>query len=187
MIPIPAGEFLKGSDPQIKVYVSSFTIDLFEVTHEEFGRVFPERTFREGAAQHPITNVTWHEAKSYCENIGKRLPTEVEWEKAARGTKGLLYPWGDKAPKRRPHPFYSGVVKKKVGSNRKDISPYGVHDLAGSVWEWVDAAAEDKKMARGGLWNLHLDFEYSKTHDRIRLPADQRYIFLGFRCAQSGN
>ncbi len=182
---IPEGQFVSGSDPQNNVNVPAFSIDRHEVTNEDFAQVFPNHAYREGAAKHPVTHVTWQEAKAYCERLGQRLPSEVEWEKAARGTEGFQYPWGDTLPKRKPHPYFSGVVKKKVGSNRQDVSPYGVHDMAGSVWEWVSTEDGDQRAARGGLWNLHLDFEYSQTHDRISLPADQRFIFLGFRCARS--
>ncbi|CAI2717440.1 Putative Serine/threonine protein kinase [Nitrospina watsonii] len=193
MIEIPAGEFVRGADHhdgddgRRTANVEAFFIDEHEVTNAEYAEVVETHTFREGAAGHPVTHVTFDEAKSYCEQRKARLPTGDEWEKAARGTDGRLYPWGNTLGRRKPHPFYSGVVKKSAGSNRRDVSPYGVHDMAGSVWEWTDAGDDTLRETRGGLWNLHLDFEYSKTFHRNRLPADSRFIFLGFRCARSAD
>ena len=154
-------------------------------TNEEFKEQFPNYRFRKGAAQHPKTKVSWHEAKQYCEKVGGRLPTEPEWEKAARGELGSVYPWGDHKPKKHPHPFYSGVVKKNVGSSKTDISSYGIHDMAGSVWEWTDDSKGPLKIIRGGLWNHHLDFEYSKAFEKATIPPGERLSFLGFRCVRS--
>ena len=171
--------------PERRLFLKSFLIDQSEVTHEEFKEQFPNYWFRKGAARHPITKVTWYQAKQYCEKVGGRLPTEPEWEKAARGERGFIYPWGDRKPKKRPHPFYSGVVKKNVGSNKQDVSAYGIHDMAGSVWEWTADAQGQLKIIRGGLWNQHLDFEYSKAFEKTTIPPGERLSFLGFRCVHS--
>jgi len=72
-----------------------------------------------------------------------------------------------------------------VGLNRNDISYYGLNDMAGSVWEWTGEQVDGKIVVRGGLWNLHLDYEYSKTFERNLLDPDRRFPFLGFRCARS--
>ena len=171
--------------PERRLFLKSFLIDQSEVTHEEFQEQFPSHRFRKGAGQHPRTKVTWYQAKQYCEKVGGRLPTEPEWEKAARGEHGFIYPWGDHKPKKRPHPFYSGVVKKNVRSNKQDVSTYGIHDMAGSVWEWTDDAQGQLKIIRGGLWNKHLDFEYSKAFEKATIPPGERLSFLGFRCVHS--
>lgn len=165
--------------------METFFIDSHEVTNQQFTERFPEHSFREGAEKHPVSHVTWQEAKVYCSVVGKRLPSEAEWEKAARGTDGRLYPWGDQVPKKKPHPYYSGLVKSTVGFNRKDVSFYGVRDMAGSVWEWTADQMDGKTVTRGGLWNYHLDYDYSKTFERNLIDPDQRFIFLGFRCARS--
>ena len=171
--------------PERRLFLKSFLIDQSEVTNEEYKEQFPSHHFRKGADQHPITKVTWYQAKQYCEKVGGRLPTEPEWEKAARGERGSVYPWGDHKPKKRPHPFYSGVVKKNVGSNKTDVSSYGIRDMAGSVWEWTDDPKGPLKIIRGGLWNQHLDFEYSKAFEKATIPPGERLSFLGFRCVHS--
>jgi formylglycine-generating enzyme required for sulfatase activity len=191
MVMIPEGPFTMGQGkqpphgPERRLFLKSFLIDQSEVTNEEYKEQFPSHHFRKGADQHPITKVTWYQAKQYCEKVGGRLPTEPEWEKAARGERGSVYPWGDRKPKKRPHPFYSGVVKKNVGSNKTDVSTYGIHDMAGSVWEWTDDAQGSLKIIRGGLWNQHLDFEYSKAFEKATIPPGERLSFLGFRCVRS--
>ncbi|MBT3923230.1 MAG: SUMF1/EgtB/PvdO family nonheme iron enzyme [Nitrospina sp.] len=190
MVEVPAGKSVIGEIsnndalPQQVLQLQTFSIDRFEVTQEEYARFFPEFIFWQGAEAHPATNITWYQAQSYCEQVGKRLPTEQEWEKSARGTDARLYPWGDKPPRKKPHPFYSGIIKRRVGLNKKDNSPYGVRDMAGSVWEWTASFENGKNVTRGGLWNHHLDYEYSKTFERNLIAPSGRFIFLGFRCAK---
>lgn len=191
MVMIPEGPFTVGQGKQLphgpeqRLFIKSFLIGQSEITNEEFKEQFPNHRFREGAAQHPVTEVTWYQAKEYCEKIEGRLPTQPEWEKAARGENGSIYPWGNHKPKKRPHLFYSGVVKKNVGSNKKDVSAYGIHDMAGSIWEWTDDSQGQLKIILGGLWNLHLDFEYSKAFEKATIPPGKRLSFLGFRCVRS--
>lgn len=190
MVEIPAGSFIMGSDaatdaaPQRQVELPAFAIDRYEVTNTEFRALFPDHAFPRGAEEHPVALVSWEEAKRFCEIVRKRLPTEEDWEKAARGTEGFTYPWGNAAPREKPHPFISGLVKRRVGFNKIDVSVYGAHDMAGSVWEWTGSAAGGKRVARGGLWNFHLDYEYGKTYERNLIAPENRFPFLGFRCAQ---
>ncbi len=193
MTEIPAGKFVMGDNmdsyalPQRTILLEAFSIDKFEVTNEEFALLFPEIVFWKSSGAHPVTGITWHQAKAYCEQAGKRLPTEEEWEKSARGADARLYPWGNKPLRKKPHPFYSGIIKRRVGLNKKDTSPYGVRDTSGSVWEWTASSENGKKVTRGGLWNHHLDYEYGKTFDRNLIAPSERLIFLGFRCAKSQN
>ena len=190
MIEVPAGLFVMGSDndryapPQHSMYLKNYSIDTFEVTNEEFKEQFPEHSFWENAGSHPVTKVTWEEAKNYCAKIGKRLPREEEWEKAARGEDVRLYPWGNKPLRKKAHPFHSGLIKRRVGLNKKDVSPYGVRDMAGSVWEWTASDFYKKKITRGGLWNFHLEYEFGKTFDRNLVAPSSRLPFIGFRCAR---
>jgi len=191
MIKIPGGSFVQGKPigagaaGKTTEFLETFFIDSHEVSNREFSRQFPGHAFRSGADAHPVSDVTWLEAQAYCRKVGKRLPSGAEWEKAARGPDGRLYPWGDKVPKKKPHPYYSGLVKRRVGLNRRDVSIYGVRDMAGSVWEWTADRVGGKAATRGGLWNFHLDYEYSKTFERNLLAPESRFLFLGFRCARS--
>lgn len=189
MVRVPEGSFVMGdvgaSDhPRPEVFVPAFWMDIFEVTNADFHSRFRNHAFPAGAERHPVSGITWSEAKAYCEVLGKRLPTEAEWEKAARGTKAWRYPWGNKKIRKRAHPSISGMIKRVVGFNRKDISSYGAREMASSVWEWTLGEIEGKKVVRGGLWNEHLDYEYSTTFDRFGIAPEKRFIFVGFRCVQ---
>lgn len=189
MLRIPAGAFLAGNIEGLpkslsRVVVDEFWIDRFEVSNAEFSAVFSEHSYPAGADRHPVSLVTWEEAKRYCKRLNKRLPTENEWEKAARGTDGRKYPWGNKKLRKKAHPSYSGMVKRSIGFNKKDVSFFGVRDMAASVWEWTMGDIGGKKIARGGVWNHHLDYEYSATTDRIQVNPAERFIFLGFRCVR---
>jgi formylglycine-generating enzyme required for sulfatase activity len=191
MVEIPAGPFFSASpsksfpDKQPRVHLEAFLMDRHEVTNKEFLEKFPDHIFWPGAKSHPVSHISWHEAGQYCALVGKRLPSAMEWEKSAGGPDGRVYPWGNKLLKKKPHPYFSGIIKRRVGLNRKDVSFYGVRDMAGSVWEWTADRVDGKSVVRGGLWNLHLDYEYSKTYERNLIPPDRRFIFLGFRCARS--
>jgi formylglycine-generating enzyme required for sulfatase activity len=188
MIDIPGGILaMQGNDPSAppqKITLKPFRIDQYEVTNQAFAERFPSHHYPPGGERHPVTRVTFEEAARFCRMDGGRLPTSAEWEMAARGPEARIFPWGDKAPRKNPQTYYSGVVKRNVGSDRTDVSYYGLRDMAGSVWEWVDEEQGGKKTARGGMWNLHLEYEYSRITDRIRVDPEQRFIFLGFRCAR---
>ena len=189
LVEVPEGPFTMGGEAgstiEHRYFLNGFEIGKFEVTHKEFKKQFPTHTYSKSASDHPVSRVNWHQATQYCSRLGQRLPTSAEWEKAARGQEGWVFPWGNKTLKKTGHPHYSGVVKKSVGSNRKDVSPYGVHDMAGSVWEWTSDEQQGNKIIRGGLWNLHLDFKYSKTYEKTFIPPIEMFTFLGFRCARS--
>ena len=181
MAEIPAGAFIFGNGSETQM-VDSFFIDIYEVTNAEYA--VADHHYLSDAGLYPVSGVTWEEAKRFCEKSGRRLPTEWEWEKAARGADGRVYPWGNRS-REKAHPYFSGLIKRRVGLQKKDISPYGVFDMAGSVWEWTLGESEGKKVARGGLWNLHLDYEHSKTYDQNFVVAGQSFPFLGFRCVRS--
>lgn len=233
MVLVPAGSFLMGSDPrkdraagpqelpQRLVYLDAFWIDQFEVSNVEYlrfvlgtGADWPkfwrENPFPEKTAIHPVINVSWHEADAFCRWAGKRLPTEAEWEKAARGEDGRIFPWGNDP---------AGWIKSNIahpGSKRgfkypplaninryeKGASPYGVYQMAGNVSEWVSdwfdpeyyrrgqdtnpsgPMSGELKVFRGGSWNE--DPEVARSAGRNAGSPDRTSYLTGFRCAQSG-
>jgi len=154
---IPAGEFTLGesggsNNPRHKVYLDAFWIDLTEVTNEMYARCVQEGkcdyTVRQAItelryhdpayANDPVVYVTWDSALEYCQWAGRRLPTEAEWEKAARGTDLRKYPWGNSPPDPSLLNYDNNVGETTaVGSYLEGASPYGVLDMAGNVREWV--------------------------------------------------
>jgi formylglycine-generating enzyme required for sulfatase activity len=154
MVYVPAGEFIMGSDegssdeqPVHTVYLDAFYIDRTEVTNTQYQECVeaeacgtPSSTiFYDDAdyAQHPVVYVSWNDADAYCRWAGKRLPTEAEWEKAARGTDGRTYPWGEGIDCDRAQYDECDFGTVPVGSKPKGTSLYGALDMAGNVWEWV--------------------------------------------------
>ena len=158
MVLVPAGEFPMGSEqgdddeqPVHRVVLDSFYLDTFEVTNGQFAKFvaaiqseppwgFADQETPVVHADRPVRWVNWLEATGYCLWAGKRLPTEAEWEKAARGTDGRVYPWGNEPP--TPVHAVFGLKEgadtvSPIGNRDKGMSPYGVHDLAGNLYEWV--------------------------------------------------
>jgi len=178
MVRVPAGPFIMGSDkkvdrnsyqpefPQRKVYVDAFDIDKFEVTNVQFLKFvlatnrnplidwqYDGGNFQETMASHPVMHVSWYDADAYCKWAGKRLPTSAEWEKAARGEDGRIYPWGNQPAGLSRANFgrtgLSGPVRDRperlllyppiisVDKYDNGVSPYGVFQMAGNVAEWT--------------------------------------------------
>jgi formylglycine-generating enzyme required for sulfatase activity len=158
MVMIPAGEFTMGSDekagsppiasPAHTVDVPAYEIDVYEVTNGEFARFQIESDYSAegdwrsfytiGKEDFPVANVTLDDAKAYCEWAGKRLPSEAEWEKAARGPEGKAYPWGDVFDWTKSNTIEAGARNTvEVGSVAGDVSDYGVRDMMGNVMEWT--------------------------------------------------
>jgi formylglycine-generating enzyme required for sulfatase activity len=152
-----------------------------------------------GYADHPATGVSWYGAQAYCEWRRGRLPSEAEWEKAAAGTDGRAYPWGDQVPDQTLLNFDDNLGDTApVGSYSHNVSPYGAYDMAGNVWEWVSDWYDDTyyayspaqnppgppkgdfKVVRGGGW--HGDAADAHAANRVGSdPAGQGNDF-GFRC-----
>jgi len=215
MVVVPAGEFIMGSDgpeayedekPASKIFVPAFSIDKFEVTNARYrrcveagactrpvGQAYDDPT----KADHPVTVVSWKQAVAYCRWAGKRLPTEAEWEKTARGTDGRRYPWGDRFDGERANAGYTNGTTA-VGSYPQGASPYGAMDMAGNVWEWTaslyrpypydpsegreDLEARGARVNRGGSW--YAGPKDARTSHRANAGHIYRRIAdLGFRCA----
>ncbi len=194
MVFVPAGEFYFGPD-RLKLTLPDFYIDRFPVTNTEYKKFVeaagaPEPThwrrgtWPEGKADHPVVNVTWEQAAAYAEWVGKRLPTEEEWEKASRGTDGREWPWGSTFDPSRCNTNESGIWDTTpVGRySPAGDSPYGAADMAGNVWEWIGGKPSPLRMPlRGGDW---LDtMEEARTHSRRMHTPKRKNDFIGFRCA----
>lgn len=157
VINIPAGPFLMGTDseradkynqPQHEVVLAEYQIDKYPVTHAEFARFVVQTKHRapldwtegaipDGKTRYPVTMVTWYDATDYCAWEGKRLPTEAEWEKAARGTDGRRWPWGNVMDASKLNTYYHVGSSNEVMTYHNGVSPYGVFDMAGNVSEWT--------------------------------------------------
>ena len=233
MVLVPAGEFTMGSsegganeEPVHRVYLDAFWIDVYEVTNARYkkcvdaGRCQPPGSLSSATQisyfgnpqfdKYPVTYVSWNDAKAYCEWAGKRLPTEAEWEKAARGTDGRLYPWGNEWDGNRANVEQRVGDTTSVGSYPAGASPYGALDMAGNVWEWVadwydssyyanspsrnplGPSSGQYRTLRGGGWvddyyfaraTHRYDFTYPTFRFDFYYPTF-RYDYVGFRCAQ---
>jgi formylglycine-generating enzyme required for sulfatase activity len=208
-----------SEEPKRTINVDAFYMDRYEVTtsrYEKFlnasKRTAPDRWAEVDLSRHndrPVIGVNWHDAEAYCRWLGKRLPSEAEWEKAARGTDGREFPWGSRQPDRSLARYYQPNTSDHrdwkgygalsvVGSYEAGKSPYGLYDMAGSVWEWVaDYYDRDyykvgttnnprgpqggsERVMRGGSWGDPLYPIYFRWHDQ----PGHRSFYLGFRCAQ---
>ena len=211
MAKIPAGPFLMGcqgkedceeDEPDSKPSVASFLIDKTEVTVSSYSFCvwsgackipMPKKNCNYGRkekSQDPINCVTWKQADSYCEWVGKRLPTEREWEKAARGTDGRKYPWGDEPEITCDYAALPKCQNKnstwKVGSMPQGVSPYGVFNMMGNVQEWTSSWYDDlhtRKVLRGGSWYYPL--RYARASSRTEGRPTTSHAHLGFRCVVS--
>ena len=135
--------FLYDQTPQLTVYLDTFAMDQLEVTVDRYracvaaGICRPVVALDTLAGDYPVVGVSWHAADTYCQWVGKRLPSEAEWEKAARGTDGRLYPWGNEWSEQRSHEVNTIADLRPVGSYPAGASPYGVLDMGGNALEWT--------------------------------------------------
>lgn len=220
MVLIPEGEFIMGTDVRLKderpayvVYLNSFYIDKFEVTNEDYkkfiegtGHPLPENwengNYPQGKGRHPVVFVDWNDANEYCRWFGKRLPREAEWEKGARGTDGRTYPWGDEwVTTKSNNPFGGHEDTMPVGSFEEGKSPYGLYDMSGNVWEWVDdyylphpgsefvspEFGTKYRLLKGGSWMNCMYYSCgisAPVYNRAFFDSSTQNSSLGFRCAK---
>jgi formylglycine-generating enzyme required for sulfatase activity len=217
MVLIPAGEFTLGTNdkeslayPEQKVYLPAFWIDKYEVTNAQFLDFAVKNNYTgEGAkegrdwrlfstrdrALFPVVYITWNDAEAYCKSVGKRLPTEEEWEKAARGADGRAYPWGNEWMDNRANVYESGPSKPVEVGQFEDVSPYGVHDMLGNVQEWTASwymtyKGNPKKDPHSGqhfrvVRGLSARYKGRSAHLWDRSAWDPKALFdFGCRCAR---
>jgi formylglycine-generating enzyme required for sulfatase activity len=215
---IPAGAFVMGDDeqwPRHDVYVDAFYMDRYEVTTARYAKFFkdtgsvnPPDAWEEvdpnRGGELPVIGVNWHDAEAYCKWAGRRLPSEAEWEKSARGTDGRLYPWGDSSPlpdqanfqNASPKAYDGGLTA--VSKHVAGTSPFGIQDLAGNAAEWVSdwysegfdgsnllnpkgpASGEGKVIRGGGRFDPP---ERIMSTRRYFAMPENRAEDIGFRCA----
>ncbi|MET0621857.1 MAG: SUMF1/EgtB/PvdO family nonheme iron enzyme [Pyrinomonadaceae bacterium] len=221
MVYVPGGTFIMGQDegdeyerPAHRETVGEFFIDRFEVTCDEYQRFVDAKNHRPppgwkqgkypaGSALLPVTGVSWGDANAYAEWIGKRLPTEKEWEFAARGTDRRLYPWGNEWRPEALNALDGGLDRVvEVGLHPEGASPFGAFDMVGNAWEWTedsiraypngsiredtlpDDQRERQKVIRGGCYMSDAR-RATATYRRGWPEQGADYSQTGFRCAKS--
>ncbi|MGE5376893.1 MAG: SUMF1/EgtB/PvdO family nonheme iron enzyme [Bacteroidota bacterium] len=217
MMFVPAGSFTMGSDqtnpdevPVHSVFLDSFYIDKYEVTNALYRACVDANVcsppkdvndyLNSQYADHPVVYVDWNMAKMYCEWRGAKLPTEAQWEKAARGTDGRTYPWGEDIDCSEANYLDCAGGTSSVTAHPGGASPYGIYDMAGNVWEWVAdwysdtyyqiSPANDPggpgdgklKIVRGGAWNVGPSAVYSSLRNQKSPNVFDNDI--GIRCAR---
>jgi len=186
MVHIAAGPFLFGPKNR-KANLPAFSIDKYSVTNARFAKVFAGHSYAPEEAEHPIRGVSWRQASEFARRVGKRLPTEAEWEKAARGTDGRHFPWGNQFTPERCNSFEAGNgTTTPVDAYPSGKSPYGVMDMAGNVWEWTSTRHEKMqsfRILKGGAFDG--ESRYSRCFERFAHHQEGLFQASGFRCVRA--
>jgi formylglycine-generating enzyme required for sulfatase activity len=209
MIRVPAGEFLYG-EKKIKLHLDAFWMAKTPVTSAEYKRFLDansdyavpfrdadwakrynwdreRRTFPPGKGNHPVVLVSWHDAQAYAKWAGLALPTEQQWEKAARGTDGRQYPWGNEWRANHCNISKSGIrATTPAGQfSPQGDSVYGCVDMAGNVWEWTASewsSGSSSRALRGGSWDDTITLSrLARVAERYGRDPDFADYFIGFR------
>jgi formylglycine-generating enzyme required for sulfatase activity len=187
MVLVPAGKFVFGKAGK-EASLPAFMIDKYEVTNKQYAKFNLDHKYEPIVANFPVVMVSLEDAKSHCEALDKRLPSEEEWEKAARGTDGRLYPWGndfDASNAVTNETDFEGHTPQPLtgGSHPKGKSPYGAMDMSGNVWEWTTSFEERYSILKGG--SFFDDREMATATSRLRSIPDDSKDYVGFRCVKS--
>lgn len=211
MILIPAGEFMMGTDsepshpnekPKHTVYLDAYFIDTYEVTQRQYREGMEENPSVWIGSDMPVEAVSWFEAKEYCEKVGKRLPTEAEWEKAAKGGRDDIWAGTNDKEKLGEYAWHNINARRKTHPvGQKEPNGYGIYDMSGNVDEWVsdwykgdyhkispkkNPTGPEKgiqRVLKGGCWDNH--WYGIRTTRRIAQEPDIKSRYFGFRCAKS--
>jgi formylglycine-generating enzyme required for sulfatase activity len=195
MTGVPEGIFLAGKDSE-PTWVDEFAIDVFPTTNADYARFcaatgHPTPRHWEGRRcpqelyDHPVVEVSWRDANAYADWAGKSLPTSAQWEKAARGTTGTTYPWGDQKTAAKCNVRETGIGKTApVSRFHSGVSPYGAYDLVGNVWEWcATPSTRGRYELKGSAWTSPLfRGEPAAFNDANDFMQDDD---TGFRCVAS--
>jgi formylglycine-generating enzyme required for sulfatase activity len=201
-------DYYRDETPQHTVHLQAYKIDITEVTMGQY-RLYMEQTGKPAPKymdnkrfnhnHQPVVGVTWQEAADYCATMGKRLPTEAEWEKAARGSDTRYYPWGNEPDTTQANVRGKGDsyrYSSPVGLSQYGASPYGVLDMAGNAWEWTadwyqphpgnaypnNFYGEQFRVIKGGSWFSNMDL--ARIAVRAKNLPGRRNNYVGFRCAK---
>ena len=187
---IPAGEFNIEASNRL-IHLDNFYIDKTEVTQQDYKEIMGGAKFSFKGGNHPAEQISWYKAASYCKKLGKRLPSQEEWEKAAKGQTKTKYFWGKKPD--AAYAWYGGdydLGHHPVG--QKKPNSFGLFDTSGNVWEWTSTADArlseysgetlDKRVVMGGAFNVSANLITSNS--RMSLYAKSRLFNVGFRCAK---
>ncbi|WP_251096668.1 SUMF1/EgtB/PvdO family nonheme iron enzyme [Streptomyces sp. Caat 7-52] len=195
MVPVEEGIFLSGPD-NTPTWTEAYLIDVYPTTNADYARFV--RITGHSAPQHwtngkcpdsifdhPVVWVTWHDAAAYAEWAGKSLPTGQQWEKAARGTKGRSYPWGDAPTAAKCNVLDSGIERTTpVSRYQSGVSPYGVFDMCGNTWEWC---ATETQPARHELKGSAFTSPFTRAAPSLKNDANATMSDndTGFRCVSA--